>query len=260
MGAWMAAFLLVSFISSCSKEEGLVLQQEVVKLTITSFSTDPAAAFTVLLNNGQFADSLYNGQGHTRIIARQAGKQQIIVKDRSSGSVLIDSLIAIEGKEAVLTLMQLDPNHPPQLISQQEGEQIPEGYRKLAFYYTWDQLPDSIALEVYDCRYDLNTYELLEIDTVRFEKVKKGVLSGFQLIKGDGLDPSVVYLMNFFDAVTGTVLPNLVKPFDPTFALGTTLDYWPGPLGTEKHFINNLAGTYNPAYGIDIYSNRLISY
>lgn len=262
----LKAFLITGLLTSittlfhsCKKDGELVKAAEVFNITVTSFSSNTSAAFTVVVNDDLITDSLYNGQSATKMIARVEDMQHVLVKDHFSDATLIDTLLSLQGKTVSLTLLQLDGESAPILVGQQD-EEIPENSRVLSFFYTSDLLPDSIGMQIYACYYDANTFELSEIDTLAtFNKIKRGQLSSFQPVK-DSIDFTTAYFIQPLDAVTGKVLANLGTPFDPTLASGYFLSFETGPLGTEKHYINGIDamevgdGTFNIA------SNRLISY
>lgn len=252
------ALLLLAF-SACKKEGELVKSTDIVNISITSFSTNPGAAFTIVVNDELVADSLSNGQPVSRLIAKVDDRQHIVIKDHFTGATQIDTTIAFPGKTAALTLLQLNAGSNPILVGQTD-EDIPENHRQQAFFYTSDILPDSIGLQIYGVHYDPATFELLKIDTLStFPKVRKGVLSEFATI-ADNPDPSVVYY--FFqplDALTQQPLPNQAVPFDPANYSGVLFPFDPGPAGTEKHFINNIGASGSPDF-FDVFSGRLISY
>ncbi|WP_232538948.1 hypothetical protein [Chitinophaga tropicalis] len=261
----LKTFFIIAFLTctsslfySCKKDGELVKATEVFNITVTSFSSNTLAAFSVTVNDDLITDSLYNGQSATKIIARVEDKQHILVKDRFSKATLIDTVLSLPGQTASITLLQLDPEGAPILVGGQ-GEEIPEGSKALSFFYTNDILPDSLGMQIYACYYDPNTFEFTKMDTLAtFKSIKRGELSSFQLVK-DTADPAIVYFIQPLDPITGNVLENLATPFDPTIASGYFLSFEGGPLGTEKHYINSIEAMAGDGV-FDIASNRLISY
>ncbi|WP_146217583.1 hypothetical protein [Chitinophaga sp. S165] len=250
---------VITLFYSCKKDGELMKATEVVNISITSFSTDAAAAFAVVVNDDVVEDSLYNGGSASKLVAKAESMQHIIIKDHFTDAVLIDTSIAIPGKTASLTLLQLNADSDPILVGQSE-EDIPENHRLQAIFYTNDILPDSIGFQVYGVHYDPNTFELLGVDTLAtYPKIKKGELSEFMLIE-DNPDPSIVYY--FFqplDVNTQQALPNQAVPFDPVNYSGVLFPIETGATGTEKHYINDISATGSPEF-FDITSIRLISY
>lgn len=252
-------FLLLGIISSCSKDQGPIPFADPVMITVTGFSTDPEAAFTVKVNGEVVSDSVYSGLTMSKIVTRKDGLQQITVSSKSTGALLIDTLIEIKNKEATIKLLQLDPSRPPQIIGQEEDD-LPADKHRLAFYYTDHLLPDSLIAEVYYCWYNPDTYEFEKIrDTARYDKIKKGVLSEFQLMSGDGITSNAVHMLELFNAVTGERLSGLAAPFDPVIFSGYYTDFTPGATGTEKNYINRIVTSGSQDF-FDIYSDRMISY
>lgn len=252
-------FLLIVLFSSCSKDQGRLSSVDPVMITISSFFNDPQAAFTVKVNGEVVSDSVFSGDKVSKIVTRKDGLQQFVVSNKSTGALLIDTLIEVKGTKAAIILLQLDPASPPQIIGQQEDD-LPADQHRLAFYYTDPILPDSLTAEVHYCWYDPNTYEFIKIkETARYNKIKRGMLSEFQLIGGDGVAPNVIYMLELFSAVTGERLSGLATPFDPVNYSGYSTDLAPGPLGTEENYINGIAASGTQDF-FDIYPNRLISY
>jgi hypothetical protein len=228
-------------------------------ITITGFSTDPLAAFAVKVNGDIVSDSVYSGYTTSKIVTRKDGLQQFTVSSKSTGALLIDTLIDIQGSKATIRLLQLDPAMPPQILGQQDDD-LPADKHRLAFYYTDPLLPDSLTAEVYYCWYNPDTYEFEKIrDTARYDKIKRGTLSEFQLISGDGITPNAVYMIEVFNAVTGERLSGLAAPFDPVNFSGYPIDFAPGVFGTEKNYINSMVTLGSQGF-FDIFSNRMISY
>lgn len=256
-----AIFLIcaITLFYSCKKDGELVKATEVLNLSITSFSTNTSAAFEVVVNDALVEDSLYNGQTFTKMIVKMEGMQHIIIKDHFTDATLIDTTIAIDGKIASLTLLQLNADSDPILVGQTD-ENIPENHKLQSFFYTSDILPDSIGLQIYGCYYDPNTFELVKTDTLaRFEKIRKGELSAFLPVK-DSIDPATtVYFFQPVDVATQQPLANLAAPFDPAAFSGYQFSFGPGIGGTEKHYINNIVGVGTPEF-FDVASDRLISY
>lgn len=252
-------FLLAVIFSSCSKDQGRIASVDPVMITVSSFFNDPQAAFTVKMNGEVVSDSVFSGYRISKIVTRRDGLQQFVVSSKSTGALLIDTLIEVKGNKTAIILLQLDPASPPQIIGQQEDD-LPADQHRLAFYYTNPILPDSLTAEVHYCWYDPNTYEFVKIkETARYSKIKRGVLSEFQLISGDGVAPNVIYMLELFNAVTGERLSGLVNPFDPVNYSGYSTDLAPGPSGTEKNYINSIVTSGTQDF-FDIYTNRMISY
>lgn len=249
----------ITLFYACKKDGELIKATEVVNLSITSFSTNTAAAFVVVVNNDLVEDSLYNGQTSTNLIGKTNDMQHIVIKDYFTDATLIDTSIAIPGKTASLTLLQLNADSDPILVGQSD-ENIPDNHKLQAFFYTNDILPDSIGFQIYACHYDPNTFALVKTDTLAtFEKIKKGVLSEFLAIP-DIVDPAITYY--FFqplDVTTQQPLANMATPFDPANYLGYMFSFQSGIVGTEKHYINNIVGIGTADF-FDVASDRLISY
>lgn len=257
---WICSLLLLlTAFSSCSKDEGLVPVTEAMRITVSTFSTDPQAVFSIKLNGDVVDDSIFNAERTTTVVTLVEGLQKLTVNNRTTGALLIDTLIDIKGNKAEITLMQLDPKGAVQIVRKSEDD-LPADKRRLAFYYDSEVLPDSLAAVVYYCWYHPETYEFISIkDTARYDVIKRGELSEFHFISGDGLAPNAAYFIDLLDAQTGEHIEGLVNPFDPAAYMGYQVDFGPGPSGTEKNFINNIVAVGSPDF-FDIFSNRLITY
>lgn len=248
-----------ALIYACKKDGEPIVATAVVNFTITSFSANAEAAFTVVVNDDVVEDSLYNGNPATKLIVKAKDMQHVLIKDHATGTVLIDTSLNIPGKKARLTLLQLDTDSNPVLVGQTD-ENIPDSQRLQAFFYTTDILPDAIGCQIYACYYDPVSFTFLKTDTLAtFKNIKKGELSEFLLIK-DNADPAtIIYFFQALDVNTLQPLANIAMPFDPANYSGYQLPFDPGPNGTEKHYINNIGTSGSPDY-FDVNSGRLISY
>ncbi|WP_343307319.1 hypothetical protein AAHN97_09340 [Chitinophaga niabensis] len=252
------AFVVTSFYA-CKKDGELTIATAVINFTITSFSTNAGSAFEVVVNNDLVEDSLFNGNTATKLIPKAKDMQHVLIKDRATGTVLIDTLLNMPGKKAALTLLQLDADRDPVLVGQTD-ENIPDNHRLQAFFHTNDVLPDAIGVQIYACHYDPVSFTLVKTDTLAtFKNIKKGVLSEFLLIK-DNADPAtIVYFYQPLDVNTLQPLANMGKSFDPANYSGYQFSFDPGSKGTEKHYINNFT-TWGNQDLFDVFSDRLISY
>jgi hypothetical protein len=263
-----AAFFLsvlaysVSMTSACNKDGELQKNAQIIQLTVSIFSTDPEAAFSVGVNEDLVSDSLYNNHQVSKMVIRKEGMQHLVVKKEANDSTLLDTLINIPGNTAAVTLLQLGPGTTPALVNSNSAE-VPENRKMLAFFYSDHVLPEVLGVELYTCYYDLNTGETLAIDTLaKFDKIKRNELTAFRMVK-DSITPANIgsaYFFQLLDADTGVPFSNMLQPFNPARLTGARFDFNKGVLGTENYYINNLTGT-NLANGkLLTRSSRLLSY
>ncbi|MEI3797424.1 MULTISPECIES: hypothetical protein [unclassified Chitinophaga] len=251
--------LILLFFLSCKKNGELIKATEVVKVTVSAFSTNTAAAFSITINGEAIADSLFNGQVKSKVVALAEGGQHMIVRNHGSSEILIDTLVTLPVGFATITLMQLDPAAPPLLIGKDETV-IPDDRKMMAFYTKDTLLPETFGIELYACYYDEITFALLKIDTLaRINKIKRGELTGFVMVK-DSVAYGSGYLFQPLDAVSGQPLDNLARPFNPAEATGPLLNFDRGPLGTEKYYINDINAIKEPDGRLYAESYRLLSY
>lgn len=249
---------MMTFIS-CQKNSNLIKAAAVMKLSVTSFSTDAEVAFTVIVNDKLVEDSLYNGLTSINLVAKTEGMQHILIRNNKTQAQLLDTLLDMPGNITSLTLLQLVKDGSLMLTGKPEGE-IPEKQRLQAFYYINDILPDSLAFQVYACHFDPNTFALLKTDTIAtYPKIKKGELSEYRMI-ADSPDPSsIYYFFQPLDTQTLQPLPNMAMPFDPANFMGYLFNFDPTQTGMEQHYINNIFATGTSEL-FDLFSSRLIAY
>lgn len=252
---------LIFLASSCSKNGELMQQAQVIQLTVTSFSTSDEAAFKVRINDEILSDSLYNRYQASKVIIRQDGKQHLIVKKWSNDSTLIDTLLSISDRVATITLLQLDTSAAPIILDSGSGE-VAEQKRMLSFFTNDTIMPASFGLELYACHYDLNTGELLKVDTLaKFDEVRRGELTEFKLVNDSTLENvSIGYYFQPLDLSTKMPLADLLRPFNPATAAGPLLTFTKGPLGTEKYYINTITARKLANGKLLLTAPRLLAY
>ncbi|MGN7721901.1 hypothetical protein [Chitinophaga sp. 22620] len=247
-------------MASCNKDGELEKNTQIIQLTVSSFSTDPEAAFSVNINGELVSDSLYNNHRASKTIVRQDGMQHLVVKKETNDSTLLDTLINMPENIATVTLLQLDPGSVPTLVNGGASD-VPEDRKMLAFFYSDSVLPEALGVELYACYYDLDTRELLGIDTLaKFDKVIRGELTGFKMVK-DSVpgNTTIAYFFQLLDAA-GVPFADVLQPFVPERATGSRFDFNKGALGTEKNYINNFTGLRLANGKLLPRSFRLLSY
>lgn len=250
----------VLIAGSCTKKGELIENTQVIQLNLSIFSTNTEAVFSVYVNEETVSDSLYNRYQVSKMVVRKDGKQHLVVKKRADAATLIDTLLSIPGRMASITLLQLDTTAAPVIIDGGDGE-VPAQKRMISFYTNDTIMPASFGLELYACYTDLNTGELLKVDTLaRFDKVTRGELTGFKLVN-DSTDENanIGYFFQPFDLATGAPFINLLRPFSPP-ATGPLLTFAKGPLGTEKYYINTITARALANGKLLLTAPRLLAY
>lgn len=241
----------------CSKKNELEKARDVVEFKVTLYSVDLEAVYKVYCNDDLVTDNMFHGEIATKVVAKEPEAQHITVLDRNSGKTVIDTMINITEKKYFLSMVQLEQGKGPRILSG-DASNIPDGYKMLSFYYSSDLLPDEISLNIYVAHYN-EAWEFERADTVHYERVKKGELSAYKLIKDETAKPDVIYYIQVLDIATKTELPALAAKFDPVMGTGYNPDMGPGSTGTEKFYINSIVPIGSVSF-MDIFSNRIVSY
>jgi hypothetical protein len=188
--AWAAVISMMMIFSSCSKNGK---KDEIPEFTRVSMRLNTTKLAPVLykieIENNLFKDSVVPGDRQTRLIEYKDSPQRLIITEKYSNDVLLDTMIDIpKSYEALYTIYQLDTteNAKPLFIflDPSKPNELPSDKFAQGVYYNDPIFPDTIDVYVYK----VIDYSTLELPAAHvYNNLKRGEFSEFALLEVSGL-------------------------------------------------------------------------
>lgn len=205
LSAICLAAILVTIIS-CQKDGELREAPQVTDAFIRVISSRTNPVFSVFVDDKLLGDSLGNNGELRTTIVKTDGSQHFVVKELSSNTILVDTMVVLARPDCVLSVLESDTTAPP-LLFVSGGSDIPEDSARLAFYVGDPGIPTPVDLYLYQSDWasytldtvpvhiyrNLNNYSVTDFITV---DMSHGEIGYSILVKYSGTDQLVPGITN----------------------------------------------------------------